>query len=425
MARPPSSDDEGLTRAVRRAVGGALDATVGRVGERVTDTAREVTGTTARQVIEDLEPYLIEQAVPRIVTGLTPYLVQSVVPDVLEGITDHLVEVTVPEIVDGVNGHLVDVTVPTVVAGVTPQLVDELLPRILADLRPYLEQELVPRIVDALMPHLEEVVAPQLVDALLPKIRTEVVPTVLDDIVDDPRVRDLIREQSQGLFLDALERVRQGVADLDDVAELIGRRLLLQRRRPALGPQDLVPPHGRDHAFAGVVTRAAALAIDLTAAGWLISQGLSALLNVLTSLLGTLPSWSVAGLTLVAAGIAPTYLGLAYATAGRTVGMAIVGIRVCLADGSRPGLGRSLTKAWVGLLGVVVWVVAMIPSLFDTRRRGWLDRVTGTEVRYFVHESQQQRHVRAARFDQRDTGRAALVGAPGTPAAPPGGTTAP
>ena len=32
----------------------------------------EATNATAQQVIEDLEPYLIEEAIPRIVDGITP-----------------------------------------------------------------------------------------------------------------------------------------------------------------------------------------------------------------------------------------------------------------------------------------------------------------------------------------------------------------
>jgi hypothetical protein len=50
----------------------AFDATVGRVGHTVGEAALEATNATAQQVIEDLEPYLIEEAIPRIVDGITP-----------------------------------------------------------------------------------------------------------------------------------------------------------------------------------------------------------------------------------------------------------------------------------------------------------------------------------------------------------------
>ena len=79
---------QGLRGSVRRAVGGALDATVGRVGDAVGEVALDVTGTTAQQVIEELEPYLIEEAIPRIIDGITPYLAESVVPEVPEGVQE-------------------------------------------------------------------------------------------------------------------------------------------------------------------------------------------------------------------------------------------------------------------------------------------------------------------------------------------------
>jgi uncharacterized RDD family membrane protein YckC len=534
--------DSGLRSGMRRAVGGALDATVGRVGHTVTEAAMEVTGATAQQVIEDLEPYLIQEAIPRIVDGLTPYLTDKVVPEVLEGITDHLVADTVPDIVDGVTAHLVAVTVPQVVDGVTPRLVADLLPKLLEDLRPYLEAELVPRIVeglvpyiqeqvapelidglmpkirdevapqliealmprieeqiapqlidalmpkirdqiapdlvdalmprirdemapqlvdalmpkitdevapqlldslmprirdeiapqlvDSLMPKIQDEVAPQLVDALLPKIRTEVVPLILDDIIDDPRVRDLIREQSQGLFLDALESVRENLADADVLIERFGRRLVRKPARPqaesavtlmldAAGDDDKTParltrdnlaaqrtvwrampvppaPPGREFAHAGAVTRLVAFALDTTLVAWLVSQGLSALVSLLDNLLAPAPQWLVAGLTAFAASFVPIYLGVCWWLAGRTIGSMVVGTRVCTPDGRNPGLVRALVRAWVGVLGIAVWIISGVFSFFDPKRRSWLDRLTHTEVRYVVPLDQQRRYIREA-----------------------------
>jgi uncharacterized RDD family membrane protein YckC len=405
-----ASEDEGLRGSMRRAVEGAFDATVGRVGEAAVD----VTGTTAQQVIEELEPYLVEEAIPRIVDGITPYLIDELVP----------------RVVDGVQGHLVEVTVPEVVEGITPQLVDQLLPRILADLRPYLEQELVPPIVDALMPRIEEQIAPGLVDALMPKIRNDVVPTILDDIVDDPRVRDLIREQSQGLFLDALESVRENLADADNLVERIARRILRRPMRPeqdsavalvvhATGggqtvalrrtlddfaaqrrswdsmPMPPAPP-GREFAHAGLVTRLLALLFDLGVTAWLISQGLSAAVGLLDTLLDPIPTWLTVGLTGIAASFVPLYLTLAWWLGGRTLGMWLVGIRVCTADGMNPGFPRSLFRAWAMLLGLVIWVWTALLSLVDPKRRTLFDRLTRTEVRYVVPINQQHRYIREA-----------------------------
>lgn len=457
---PPQDSDNGLRGIVRRAAGGArgaadsaFDATVGRVGHTVGEAALDATNATAQQVIEGLEPYLIEEAIPRIVAGITPYLTDDVVPEVLAGITDHLTTVTIPEMVDGVTGHLVDVTVPEVVAGVTPRLVDDLLPRLLADLQPYLEQQLVPRVVDALVPYLEQTIAPQLVDALMPKIRdevapdlvdslmpkirTEVVPQILDDIVDDPRIRDLIREQSQGLFLDTLEGFRGKLADVDSTVDRIGRRVLRRPPRPKpetavelvlaeTSPDDTKPlrlavedlarqravwralpappaPPGRDFTYAGAATRLLGLGIDLFVVGYLTTVLFSTLGSLIDSLFdGATPDWLALTLVALAASAIPTYLGLSYWTLGRSLGMWIVGVRVCTPDGRRPGFVRAIARAWLLVIGLFFWLATSFISLFDSKRRSLLDLLTHTEVRYSVPETQQRRHVRDAVQEQRE-----------------------
>ena len=600
---PPPDSDEGLRGIVRRAAGGArnaadnaFDATVGRVGHSVGEAALDATNATAQQVIEDLEPYLIQEAIPRIVAGITPYLTDEVVPEVLAGITDHLTTVTIPEVVDGVTGHLVESTVPEVVAGVTPRLVDDLLPRLLTDLQPYLEQQLVPHIVDGLVPHLEQTIAPgliealmpriqteiapqlvdalmpkirdqvapdllealmprieteiapqllealmprieteiapqlvdalmpkirdqvapdllealmpriqteiapqlvdalmpkirdqvapdllealmpriqteiapqlvdalmpkirdqvapdllealmpriqteiapQLVDALMPKIRKEVVPQVLDDIVDDPRIRDLIREQSQGLFLDAIEGFRGTLADVDSLVDRLGRRWLRRPPRPApesalqlvladTSPDDTKPvrlavedlskqraawrampappaPPGRTFTYAGAATRLLGLAIDIFVVGYLITVLFSTLGSFIDSLFdGNPPEWLNLTFLALAASVIPVYLGLCYWALGRSLGMGIVGIRVCTPDGRRPGFLRAMARAWLGLIGMVFWLLTAFISLFDSKRRSLLDMLAHTEVRYSVPETQQRRHVRDAVQEQR------------------------
>ncbi len=497
-------EDDGLFGGVRRAVDGAFDATVGRVGQSVGEAAIDVTGATAQQVIEDLEPYLIEEAIPRIVDGLTPYLTDTVVPEVLEGVTDHLVADTVPHVVDGVTAHLVAVTIPEVVDGITPRLVADLLPAMLEDLRPYLEAELVPKVVeglvpyisqsvapdlldalmpkiqdeiapqlvDALMPKIQDEIAPQLVDALMPKIRKEVVPTIMNDIVDDPAVRDLIREQSQGLFLDALEGFRTTLSNADTLGERAVRRVL---RRPAravpetglelvlegesggdskplrVEVEDLAarraawrdlpidpPPPGRSFTYGGVVSRLLALAVDIGGVGYLTSQVLTTTVNLLESLFGDLPSGVTALLYLVAAYVIPIYLGLCYWGLGRTFGMAVVGLKVCTPDGRRPGFLRAMLRAWVGLFGIVIWFLTGFGVFFDAKRRTLLDRLAHTEVRYSVPENQQRRHIRdaieerrgqagkVARQEERDRANAqALLELDAQAAAGPADATAP
>lgn len=348
---------------LRRAVEGALDATVSRIeGQAV---------GAARAVVDDLEPYLTAETVPRVVDALVPHLIEKVVPQVVDGVTEHLVTTTVPQIVEGI----------------TPQLADELVPVLLERLRPYLESELVPALVEGLTPFLVETTAPQIVDGLMPKIRAEVVPVLLDDIVDDPRVRDLIREQSQGLLLDAVESFRQLLARGDDLVERVVRRVRFAR--PALVVEDGPLPAGRRRSHAGALSRLVALGIDVGLVAFVATQGLAAVLGVIGSVVDEVPTWLVAGSATVAAMLMPAYLALGWWVWGRTLGGAVAGFAVVRADGRRLGPLRALARA-VGFLALApVWTLGMLRSSVDPSRRGWLDLVFRTRTPYRVHEARQ------------------------------------
>lgn len=338
-----------------------------RTVRRTTALVEDQVGTTARGVVDELEPYLAEHTVPRLVEALVPQLVERIVPEVLDGVTAHVATVTVPQVLEQA----------------TPQLADDLLPVLLDRLRPHLEEALVPALVDAVTPHLVEVTAPQVMDALLPKIRAEVVPVLLDDIVDDPRVRELIRQQSLGLVLDGFERFRRLLAAGDDRVEGLAQRL---RRGPR--PVDGWPaPAGRTRSHAGVVTRGVGYLIDLGIVTFLASQGLAALLGIVGAVVGSVPSWLAVAATAVAVAVAPTYLSLSWWLLGQTVGSAVAGYEVCRTDGRRAGLIQAVVRGCVTIPLVAVWAVGMIRSTVDPARRGWLDLLTRTRTPYRVRGS--------------------------------------
>ncbi len=334
-----------------------------------------------------------------------------------------------PKIRDQVAPDLLDALMPRIQNDIAPQLVDALMPKI--------RDQVAPDLLDALMPRIENDIAPQLVDALMPKIRQEVVPQVLDDIVDDPRIRDLIREQSQGLFLDAIEGFRGTLAGVDSLVDGVGRRVLRRPPRPVAetalelvlaetSPDDTKPvrlalddlsnqraiwralpappaPPGRSFTYAGAVTRLLGLGIDLLVVGYLNTVLFSTIAGVLDSLFsGSPPAWLALTLVTIAAAVIPTYLGFCYWALGRSLGMGIVGIRVCTPDGRRPGFVRAMVRAWVGMIGLVFWIVTGAVSLFDAKRRSLWDMLVHTEVRYSVPETQQRRHVRDAVQEQRE-----------------------
>lgn len=320
---PDEPEESGLRGSVRRAMGGAIEATVGRVGE----VALEVTGTTTQQVIEDLEPYLVETTIPRMVEAITPYLAEKTAPELIEA------------------------------------------------LMPLIETDVAPRVVEAVMPMIETDIAPRIIDAVMPKIRAEIVPAILDDIVDDPKVRELIREQSHGLFLDAYEAIRQTLANGDLVVESAARRVL---RRPVRVGADLV--------HAGLATRAVALVFDLTVSGWLIAQGLAAFVSLLNSIFNPVPPTITASLALLSINFVPLYLAVAWTLFGCSLGSWLVGVRICTASGANLPPLRAAGRAWLLVLGVLFWVLTAGIAFFDRRRRTLLDLLVHTEERYVAHE---------------------------------------
>jgi hypothetical protein len=88
------------------------------------------------------------------------------------------------------------------------------------------EVRVVPRIIDDLVPHLIDEVMPRVIDGAMPAIREQVLPTIIDDLASDPRLRDMVVEQSRGVLGEAAENLREGTASADDRVESIARRLL-------------------------------------------------------------------------------------------------------------------------------------------------------------------------------------------------------
>jgi uncharacterized RDD family membrane protein YckC len=189
----------------------------------------------------------------------------------------------------------------------------------------------------------------------------------LTHVAASPELREAVARQTTGLADDVVSGLRTTGARLDDRIERVVRR----RPRP-------VPP-----VHAGVVTRAAALAIDvaLMLVAWTSIVGVAALVS---SLVGTLrPAW-LAG-ALLAAGwivVAAGYFVLFWSSAGQTPGMRVLRLRVRRPDGRAPGVGRSIVRVVGLVLAIVPLFAGFLPVLFTERRRGLPDFLAGTVVVY-------------------------------------------
>lgn len=135
--------------------------------------------------------------------------------------------------------------------------------------------------------------------------------------------------------------------------------------------------------YAGIATRAVALAIDVALAQLVVLLG-GALFALVGSLVGGI---RLDGLERVLAAAAwgaavVTYFVVFWTSAGQTPGMRALGLRVTRTDGATVALGHALLRV-VGLgLAIVPLFAGFLPVLVDDRRRALQDFMAGTVVVY-------------------------------------------
>ena len=135
--------------------------------------------------------------------------------------------------------------------------------------------------------------------------------------------------------------------------------------------------------YAGIVTRALALGLDIAIVHALVFGG-AAIVGLVSSLVGDLQLDSLAR---VLAAIAWAFTVAAYfvtfwSTVGQTPAMRMMDIRVHASDGAPPGVGRSLVRLVGLVLAIVPLFAGFLPVLFDDRRRGVHDMLAGTVVEH-------------------------------------------
>ena len=198
-------------------------------------------------------------------------------------------------------------------------------------------------------------------------VTSDVAGRAVGRLASRPEFGDAIARQTTGLGEDVIAGVREAAVRLDDRAEQLARR----RRGPSV--------------YAGIATRAVALATDaaLSTAIFMSVVGTAALVASLVG--GLRPAWLVGAL--LACGwflVAGTYFILFWSATGQTPGMRLLRLRLRTdAPGGRPpSVGRSIVR----LVGLVVAIVPLfagfLPVLFTQRRRGLPDMLAGTTVVY-------------------------------------------
>jgi uncharacterized RDD family membrane protein YckC len=135
--------------------------------------------------------------------------------------------------------------------------------------------------------------------------------------------------------------------------------------------------------YAGAVTRLAAFAIDQTVATTAFSVATAVLawtVSLVTSsdvkITGT---WWTIGIYLLWLFL---YYAYPWSVSGKTVGMALLGIRVVRADGSRCGPRAAAVRALTLPLGFLTLGLGFLGILIGREHRALYDRIAGTAVVY-------------------------------------------
>jgi uncharacterized RDD family membrane protein YckC len=136
--------------------------------------------------------------------------------------------------------------------------------------------------------------------------------------------------------------------------------------------------------YAGIATRALALAVDVAIAQVIVFAG-GAVLALVASLVGGDLRLETLGRVLAGlawAAVVATYFIVFWTTAGKTPGMRLMGIRVLDPDGGHPGVFRAGLRL-IGLcLAIIPLFAGFLPVLVDDRRRALQDFLAGTVVVY-------------------------------------------
>lgn len=196
---------------------------------------------------------------------------------------------------------------------------------------------------------------------------------LVERIAEAPEVRAAVAAQGVGLLADLGRAARRAARRLDDAVERVVRRLLSRPRREQ--PTEC----------AGLVTRVLALALDgaIVNAGFLAVAALVALVVSVVSGdsngIGSAALVAGTGVWITASAI---YLLSFWALVGQTPGMRFLGIRLDAAGERRIGLRRAVRRLLGAVLAAIPLFLGFLGVVLNERRRGWQDRIAGTDALY-------------------------------------------
>jgi uncharacterized RDD family membrane protein YckC len=147
---------------------------------------------------------------------------------------------------------------------------------------------------------------------------------------------------------------------------------------------DRRPIEGRQGHYAGAVSRLVAFAADVGASWGLFTLGAAALAFTVQLVSGTKISLTHHQIVSLIAAVVWEFLYFAYqwTLSGKTIGMAVLGIRVVAADGSPIGVKGAVIRTLALPLSFLVFGLGFLGILTNRHRYALHDRLAGTAVVY-------------------------------------------
>jgi uncharacterized RDD family membrane protein YckC len=136
--------------------------------------------------------------------------------------------------------------------------------------------------------------------------------------------------------------------------------------------------------YAGLASRFVAYGVDVAVSSLLFTLGLAGAAFIWTTLTGRHVSWSKSDVVIAVIFSVWSFLYFAYfwATSGRTVGMAALGVRVVRADGVKLDSWRGVLRALVFPLSFLLFGLGFAGIVVQRERRALHDLIAGSAVIY-------------------------------------------
>jgi uncharacterized RDD family membrane protein YckC len=144
------------------------------------------------------------------------------------------------------------------------------------------------------------------------------------------------------------------------------------------------PVEGRQGHYAGAVSRLVAFGADVGASWGLFTLGAAALAFTIQLASGTKFSLSNHQLASLIAAVIWEFIYFTYqwTLSGKTIGMAVLGIRVVKTDGTPIGARQAVIRTVTLPLSIIVFGLGFLGILTNRRRYAWHDRFAKTAVVY-------------------------------------------